>query len=131
MANVFYTGAISSKFKGMVNVSVNLGFDSPNRVYADNGEYIVIPGKRNFTATLECFTFPTGIDLSDDRQPFDLVFTVQAGSYDPSTGAIGYSDEAHTLKGCMVTGLDATYNTLTDTVEPSSFTLSVDFKEFV
>ena len=119
-------------WNGITSISESPSGAESNAQYADNIKYLDLLSAEEFSATLECFTYPDEWELCDGsvapvagvnvhqqaRTTFGLSYRTRIGKED-----LGY--KLHLIYGCKATPSEKAYNTVNDSPEALTFSYSI------
>ncbi len=122
-------------WNGITSISESPSGAESNAQYADNIKYLDLLSAEEFSATLECFTYPDEWELCDGtvapisgvnihqqaRKTFGLSYRTKIGN--DVTGDLGY--KLHLIYGCKATPSEKSYNTVNDSPEPITFSYEI------
>ena len=122
-------------WNGMISVTEQSSGAEPTKVYADNKTYLTLLSQEEFGATIEVYQYPKAfqkckgtVEFVDggyiEQQPhksFCLSYRSKIGN--ALFGETGY--EIHIIYGCLLSTFERAHNTITDTVEPATFSIQV------
>ena len=122
-------------WNGITSISESPSGAESNAQYADNIKYLDLLSAEEFSATLECFTYPDEWELCDGtvapisgvnihqqaRTTFGLSYRTKIGN--DVTGDLGY--KLHLIYGCKATPSEKSYNTVNDSPEPITFSYEI------
>lgn len=115
---------------GLVSITENPSGAEPTKQYANNGNYITLMSTEEFSATLECFTYPNEFASCDGqaspaaglkvgqqtRKPFGLAYKTLIGN---DVDGIDHAYKIHLVYGVMSAPSSKSYGTIGATPEPS------------
>ena len=122
-------------WNGVISVTEQASGGEPNKVYADNKTYLTLLSNEEFGATIEVYQYPKQfnkckgvVEFADgayveqqNHKSFCLSYRTKIGN--AMFGEVG--DEIHIIYGCLVSTMEKAHNTISDTVEPSQFSITV------
>lgn len=123
-------------WNGLTSVSESPSGAEPNAQYADNIKYLNLFSTEEFSATLECWTFPDefaqfdglgvpvpGVAIGQQvRRPFGLSYRTLKGN-DVNGNDHGY--KIHLIYGCMASPSEKAYSTVSDSPDPVTFSYEI------
>ena len=123
-------------WNGLTNITQSPEGAEPTDMYADDIKYASLRSAENFGCTIECYTYPDEfaacngeVDLTEgvtigqqDRAMFGLSYVTTIGNdVDPD---VGY--KIHLVYGCTASPSEASYASINDSPESSTFSYEVD-----
>ena len=123
-------------WNGLINITQSPEGAEPTDMYADDIKYASLRSAENFGCTIECYTYPDEfaacngeVDLTEgvtigqqDRAMFGLSYVTTIGNdVDPD---VGY--KIHLVYGCTASPSEASYASINDSPEASTFSYEVD-----
>ena len=123
-------------WNGLTNITQSPEGAEPTDMYADDIKYASLRSAENFGCTIECYTYPDEfaacngeVDLTEgvtigqqDRAMFGLSYVTTIGNdVDPD---VGY--KIHLVYGCTASPSEASYASINDSPEASTFSYEVD-----
>lgn len=122
-------------WNGLTSITETPSGAESNAQYADNIKYLDLLSAEEFSATLECFTYPDEWELCDgavapvagvsvhqqSRKTFGLSYRTKIGN--DVSDDLGY--KLHLIYGCKATPSERAYNTVNDSPAPITFSYSI------
>ncbi len=123
-------------WNGLTNVSQSPSGAEPQKLYADNMNYLTMYSAEEFGVTIEAYTYPDEFAQNDGsatpvdgvrigqqgRKPFGLCYRTKIGN-DVAGDDLGYM--LHLVYGCRCSPSERAYATINDSPEALSFSWEV------
>lgn len=129
-----YVGGVA--WNGLTNISESPSGAEPQKLYADNMNYLTMYSAEEFGLTIEAYTYPEEFEQNDgsaspvdgvtvgqqSRKPFGLCYRTKVGN-DVKGDDFGY--KLHLVYGCRAAPSERGYATINDSPEAISFSWEV------
>lgn len=123
-------------WNGLTNISESPSGAEPQKLYADNMNYLTMYSAEEFGLTIEAYTYPEEFEQNDgsaspvdgvtvgqqSRKPFGLCYRTKVGN-DVKGDDFGY--KLHLVYGCRAAPSERGYATINDSPEAISFSWEV------
>lgn len=123
-------------WNGLTNISESPSGAEPQKLYADNMNYLTMYSAEEFGLTIEAYTYPEEFEQNDGsaspvdgvtvgqqtRKPFGLCYRTKVGN-DVKGDDFGY--KLHLVYGCRAAPSERGYATINDSPEAISFSWEV------
>lgn len=123
-------------WNGLTNISESPSGAEPQKLYADNMNYLTLYSAEEFGLTIEAYTYPEEFEQNDGsaspvdgltigqqtRKPFGLAYRTKVGN-DVKGDDFGY--KLHLVYGCRASPSERGYATINDSPEAISFSWEV------
>lgn len=123
-------------WNGLTNISESPSGAEPQKLYADNMNYLTLYSAEEFGLTIEAYTYPEEFEQNDGsaspvdgvtvgqqtRKPFGLCYRTKVGN-DVAGDDFGY--KLHLVYGCRAAPSERGYATINDSPEAISFSWEV------
>lgn len=129
-------------WNGLTSVKESSSGGTPSPYYVDGIKYLNVPSREEFGGTLEAYTYPDefepcnglyyrlsgfGID-QQARQTFGLSYQTRVGN---DVNGVDYGFKIHIYYNLLASPAEKTYNTISETVDPSTFSWQLTSKPII
>lgn len=125
---VLFVDGKAIAWNGLTSFDEAPGGAEPNKIYADNINYITMISAETFGGTINAYTYPeefaacngekdivTGINIGQqNRKPFAFAYQTRVGNQEQQTD---YGYKIHIVYGCTASPSAKTYETINDSPE--------------